>query len=131
MESLQLLRLVFGILISLKSEFFSIIMFFQDDSLLRIVRIGVDEKRNLATTIFLQVIKSAAATRIKNVESSSSLEDFEVIVDETEKVQEASSSEATVSTQSNDVSWIYPLVPGASPCYRTEYNAFILPDLQS
>ncbi|XP_066255544.1 protein spartin isoform X2 [Euwallacea similis] len=27
--------------------------------------------------------------------------------------------------------WIYPLVPGVSPCYRTDYGAFILPDLYS
>lgn len=27
--------------------------------------------------------------------------------------------------------WIYPLVPGVSPCLKTEYGAFILPDLHS
>lgn len=27
--------------------------------------------------------------------------------------------------------WVYPLVPGVSPCYRTDYGAFILPDLQA
>lgn len=27
--------------------------------------------------------------------------------------------------------WVYPLVPGVSPCYRTAYGAFILPDLES
>ncbi|KAF5269372.1 hypothetical protein FQA39_LY08764 [Lamprigera yunnana] len=27
--------------------------------------------------------------------------------------------------------WVYPLVPGVSPCYRTSYGAFILPDLES
>ncbi|KAL3279737.1 hypothetical protein HHI36_017245 [Cryptolaemus montrouzieri] len=27
--------------------------------------------------------------------------------------------------------WIYPLVPGASPCFRTEYGAFIFPDIYS
>ncbi|KAF5299477.1 hypothetical protein FQR65_LT01058 [Abscondita terminalis] len=27
--------------------------------------------------------------------------------------------------------WIYPLIPGVSPCYRTAYGAFILPDLES
>ncbi|XP_065169831.1 protein spartin [Atheta coriaria] len=27
--------------------------------------------------------------------------------------------------------WIYPLVPGVSPCYRTEYRAFIFPDVHS
>lgn len=24
--------------------------------------------------------------------------------------------------------WVYPLIPGVSPCYRTEYGAFILPN---
>ena len=28
-------------------------------------------------------------------------------------------------------SWIYPLVPGVSPCFRTSYRAFILPDIHS
>lgn len=27
--------------------------------------------------------------------------------------------------------WVYPLVPGVSPCFRTEYGAFILPDIYS
>ncbi|CAG9772586.1 unnamed protein product [Ceutorhynchus assimilis] len=27
--------------------------------------------------------------------------------------------------------WIYPLVPGVSPCYRTDYGAFILPNVYS
>lgn len=27
--------------------------------------------------------------------------------------------------------WTYPLVPGVSPCYRTEYRAFIFPDVHS
>ncbi|XP_023018570.2 spartin [Leptinotarsa decemlineata] len=27
--------------------------------------------------------------------------------------------------------WVYPLVPGVSPCYRTDYGAFILPDLNA
>ncbi|XP_049859597.1 protein spartin [Schistocerca gregaria] len=27
--------------------------------------------------------------------------------------------------------WIYPLVPGVSPCFRTQYGALILPDLHS
>lgn len=27
--------------------------------------------------------------------------------------------------------WVYPLVAGVSPCYRTDYGAFILPDVYS
>ncbi|CAH0553437.1 unnamed protein product [Brassicogethes aeneus] len=26
--------------------------------------------------------------------------------------------------------WVYPLVPGVSPCFRTDYGAFILPNLE-
>lgn len=28
-------------------------------------------------------------------------------------------------------SFVYPLVPGVSPCYRTNYGAFILPNLNA
>ncbi|GJQ73078.1 hypothetical protein Trydic_g1708 [Trypoxylus dichotomus] len=28
-------------------------------------------------------------------------------------------------------SWVYPLIPGVSPCYKTEYNGFIFPDIHS
>lgn len=27
--------------------------------------------------------------------------------------------------------WVYPLIPGVSPCVRTEYGAFIVPDVNS
>lgn len=30
-----------------------------------------------------------------------------------------------------DSSLIYPLIPGASPCFRTDYGAFIFPDIES
>ncbi|XP_049820880.1 protein spartin isoform X2 [Aethina tumida] len=26
--------------------------------------------------------------------------------------------------------WVYPLVPGVSPCYRTDYGAFVLPNVE-
>lgn len=31
----------------------------------------------------------------------------------------------------DDSSWIYPLIPCVSPCFRTEYGAFIFPDLEA
>lgn len=31
----------------------------------------------------------------------------------------------------NNSSWIYPLIPCVSPCFRTEYGAFIFPDLEA
>lgn len=33
--------------------------------------------------------------------------------------------------QKYDSSLIYPLIPGASPCFRTDYGAFIFPDIES
>ncbi|XP_072386300.1 protein spartin [Diabrotica undecimpunctata] len=27
--------------------------------------------------------------------------------------------------------WVYPLVPGVSPCFRTDYGAFVLPDVNA
>lgn len=31
----------------------------------------------------------------------------------------------------NQMIWLYPLIPNVSTCYRTEYGAFILPDMES
>lgn len=28
-------------------------------------------------------------------------------------------------------SWVYPLIPGISPVFRSDYGAFILPDVHS
>lgn len=81
------------------------------DFILRIVRLGCDFELNLDETIFLQLIKT----------SDSSVE----VAEEAEEAS-ASSSEPSV-----DPSFIYPLIPGVSPCFRTEFNAYILPDLQS
>ncbi|XP_032593146.1 protein spartin isoform X2 [Drosophila grimshawi] len=33
--------------------------------------------------------------------------------------------------QDQSTVWLYPLVPSVSHCYRTEYGAFILPDMES
>lgn len=38
---------------------------------------------------------------------------------------------STSSSQANDLIWIYPLVSTVTTCYRTEYGAFIFPDLES
>ncbi|XP_060648352.1 protein spartin isoform X1 [Drosophila nasuta] len=34
-------------------------------------------------------------------------------------------------TEGEQMIWIYPLIPNVSNCYRTEYGAFILPDMES
>uniref|UniRef100_A0A1I8PLM0 MIT domain-containing protein n=1 Tax=Stomoxys calcitrans TaxID=35570 RepID=A0A1I8PLM0_STOCA len=44
---------------------------------------------------------------------------------------EAVATSSSSSSQVNDLIWIYPLVSTVTTCYRTEYGAFILPDLES
>lgn len=31
----------------------------------------------------------------------------------------------------DDMSWVYPLVPGVTTCFRTEYGAYIFPDMET
>ncbi|XP_035795216.1 protein spartin-like isoform X2 [Anopheles albimanus] len=117
------------------------------DSTLRIVRIEADERRNLQATVFLQVIETRNATVIENAEEPLLVE----LEEDGEKVQEVAGSagapapekipeqqgnddaQAQQSTDSEPTApfLLYPLIPGVSPCYRTEYGAFILPDLES
>lgn len=92
-----------------------------EKSLLRIVTIAEDEEKQLDATMFLQIICSADAIIIENVET------FE----KSEPSPSTSSFSLEDSLDHSDGSWIYPLVPGVSPCFRTDYGAFILPDLQS
>uniref|UniRef100_A0A182YG86 Senescence domain-containing protein n=1 Tax=Anopheles stephensi TaxID=30069 RepID=A0A182YG86_ANOST len=113
------------------------------DSTLRIVRIEGDEGRQLQATVFLQVIETRSTVRIENAE-----EPWELMQEQqpaangetaSSPVQVEEPSEAKPAQQSSsDASepppppagfLIYPLIPGVSPCYRTEYGAFILPDL--
>ncbi|XP_055608557.1 protein spartin-like [Uranotaenia lowii] len=92
-----------------------------DDSTLRIVRIEEDPIRKLESTIFVQVIPTCASARIENAE---------VPLDRGVEAQEGVIVVNAVEEHRGvDPSFIYPLVPGVSPCYRTEYGAFILPDL--
>lgn len=83
------------------------------DFILRIVRLGCDFELNLDETIFLQLIKTSDTT-----------------VDVGEEANEGAAA-ASSSEESVDPSFIYPLIPGVSPCFRTKFNAYILPDLQS
>lgn len=91
------------------------------DFALRIVRLGSDFEKNLDETIFLQLIKSAdSAIDIGH-------EVTEHSVDET--AQDGACGGA--DEPHVDPSFIYPLIPGVSPCFRTKFHAYILPDLQS
>lgn len=50
-------------------------------------------------------------------------------------IEEASGSTEPLPEDNFDAignsSWIYPLIPCVSPCFRTEYGAFIFPDLEA
>lgn len=94
-----------------------------DDSTLRIVRIERDDVRKLESTVFIQVIPTAASTRIQDAEQP-----LDRGVEAMEGVEVADAAE---EHRGVDPSLIYPLIPGVSPCYRTEYGAFIIPDLTS
>lgn len=39
--------------------------------------------------------------------------------------------EATSNSQVDNMIWIYPLIPTITTCYRTDYGAFIFPDLEA
>uniref|UniRef100_A0A182T761 Senescence domain-containing protein n=1 Tax=Anopheles maculatus TaxID=74869 RepID=A0A182T761_9DIPT len=106
------------------------------DSTLRIVRIEGDESRQLQETVFLQVIETRSATRIENAEEPWELMQQEEANSETaaspvvEEPTEANPDRDTSDSTEQPAGFlIYPLIPGVSPCYRTEYGAFILPDL--
>lgn len=107
-----------------------------EDTTLRIVRIGPDDDKNLDETIFIQIIKTADSYPIEIAQESKEStpgrsDDFVFVHEENGKDKDA---EILVETDENNVidpSFIYPLLPGVSPCFRTEYGAFILPDLQS
>lgn len=94
-----------------------------DDSTLRIVRIERDDVRKLESTVFVQVIPTAASTRIQDAEQP-----LDRGIEAMEGVEVA---DAVEEHRGVDPSFIYPLIPGVSPCYRTEYGAFIIPDLTS
>lgn len=79
-----------------------------DDSILRIVRLGENIEKKLESTYFLQIL------------------DMPQAVFETTELQEINNE-----VVDNDISWVYPLYPGTSPCFRTEFGAFVFPDLQA
>ncbi|XP_037038569.1 protein spartin isoform X2 [Bradysia coprophila] len=79
-----------------------------EDSVLRIVEVAENLEKKLERTYFLQIVEKP------HVADPSELQDIS-----TEEIVE------------NDISWVYPLYPGTSPCYRTDFGAFVFPDLQA
>lgn len=78
-----------------------------EDSVLRIVEVAENLEKKLEKTYFLQILEQPQAA------DPTELQDI--------------SREAV----ENDVSWVYPLYPGTSPCYRTDFGAYVFPDLQA
>lgn len=101
-------------------------------STLRIVRLDQDIERNLEVTYFLQIIRSSTATKIDH-KIITSMERSDVNQNKLERCEtiESESPRSSPPRLSTDVSIIYPLIPGVSPCFRTDFDAFIFPDLES
>lgn len=94
-----------------------------------------DETKLLSATFFIQIIKTSEAIRIQNVENIPSPVTQESGATSTEASVSLPNESNAQSTEmrklKSDNSWIYPLIPGVSPCFRTEFGAFILPDLEA
>lgn len=96
-----------------------------ESSTLRIVRLDQNVTQNLDATYFMQIIPSSAAESIDLSEDSNATEKGDQNEPESKKVR------AGTPPNKIDTSLIYPLVTGVSPCFRTEFGAFICPDIQS
>lgn len=105
-----------------------------ESSTLRIIRLDQDLERNLEATFFLQIIRSSSAAKIghqiieeqKDIDQSQLKEIAPAIA-----APRASPPRSSPPRLHSDVSIIYPLIPGVSPCFRTDFGAFIFPDLES
>lgn len=91
-----------------------------EDFVLRIIRLGRDFERNLDETIFLQLIKHSNSTIDVGVE-----------IKEDHPTTSSNRNDSSEVQSPDDLSFIYPLIQGVSPCFRTKFGAFILPDLHS
>lgn len=95
----------------------------EESSTLRIIRLDQDLIQNLDATYFMQIIRSSAAEEIQTQDAD--------IDDDLDEKPSAKKVTENTPPKLSDSSVIYPLVPGVSPCFRTEYGAFIFPDIQS
>lgn len=99
-----------------------------ESSTLRIVRLDQDVTQNLDATYFMQIIPSSAAEVIDLSEDASAKATD--LIDDAQQ-PESKKLRETVPSKKIDASLIYPLVHGVSPCFRTEFGAFIFPDIHS
>lgn len=101
-----------------------------ESSTLRIVRLDQDLEQNFEATYFLQIIPSSMTEKMKE-------QDQDQVAMVTEHDEQQATASASVDakdiadTTRHVSSIIYPLVAGVSPCYRTEFGAFIFPDLEA
>lgn len=104
-----------------------------ESSTLRIIRLDQDLKQNLDATYFMQIIRSSAAEVIQRDDIDEDDEDIlnNEIDDNIDLKPSAKKVRENTPPKPIDSSLIYPLIPGVSPCFRTEYGAFIFPDIQS
>lgn len=94
-----------------------------ENSVLRVLCMAGNSEQRLQATFFLQIIDQSLSV------DSSPTDDEKyaagTIVDGIVLATEMT----TTTTPAYDKPWIYPLVPGVSPCYYTKFGAFIFPDL--
>lgn len=111
-----------------------------ESSTLRIIRLDQDVTQNFDATYFMQIIRSSDAETIgRETDDLEDLEDEDIEnaleADDEEAVDErpapVKKQRANTPPKPSDPSLIYPLVPAVSPCFRTEYGAFIFPDIES
>lgn len=113
-----------------------------ESSTLRIIRLDQDICQNFEANYFMQIIPSSVAEEIQpdddaldddgeNIENGVETDDFEIIEDNPTPVKKSRANESPKPNDKSDSSLIYPLFPGVSPCFRTEYGAFIFPDIES
>lgn len=93
-----------------------------ENSVLRILCMPGNTERRLQATFFMQIIDESIS-----VDASPDRDDaYDVVVDGVPIATDATSDAAA---RKFDRPWLYPLVPGVSPCYYTKFGAFIFPDL--
>lgn len=110
-----------------------------ESSTLRIVRLDRDVTQNFDATYFMQIIRSSAVEEIQidDVENEDAELDNAIENDDDDDIEVLDEKPLAKKVRENsptkvvDTSLIYPLVPGVSPCFRTEFGAFIFPDIQS
>lgn len=102
-----------------------------ESSTLRIIRLDQDVVQKLDATYFLQIIHSSEAELIQGDDDLIEELDENSLESDDDVTPSAKKTRANTPPKPSDSSLIYPLVAGVSPCFRTEFGAFIFPDILS